>query len=307
MTTLTVLLALGSGLSVLALFAGLACISQPGVVQRRLDQFGIAPRTLEELELQRPFEERILRPLIRSIARVVLSRTPQSTVEQIRRDLLVAGSPGGLDVRDFLGLKGLGALVFGGGFILLFARNLPLLQGILMGVALTVLGFYAPNFWLGSRIKGRKKEVQRALPDALDLLTICVQAGLGFDAALHKVTEKWSNALSEEFGRALAEMRMGKSRREALRDLVTRTDVPDVATFVAALIQADQLGVSISNVLVTQAEHMRVKRRQRAEELAHQAPIKMIFPMVILILPALFVVILGPALPSLVSGLSSGG
>jgi len=298
--------ALLSGLGLLSLVVGVTYLRQPGIVQQRLDQFGTLPRALEDIELQQPFRERVLQPVFRSIARVIQSRTPQSTLDQIKHDLLVAGSPGGLDVRDILGLKGLGAFVAGGVSLLFFARSLPILQGAVIGGALTVVGFYLPNFWLGSRIRGRKKEIQKALPDALDLLTICVEAGLGFDAALHKVTEKWSNALTLEFGRVLQEIRMGRSRRDALRDLVTRTDVPDVATFVAAIVQADQLGVSIGNVLLTQAEQMRIKRRQRAEQLAQQAPIKIIFPLVLLIFPALFVVILGPAIPAVLEGISGG-
>ena len=216
----------------------------------------------------------------------------------MRHDLLVAGNPGNLDVRDLIGLKAFGARGWRSVYLLLFIRTMPMLQGLAIGVALAGIGFYLPTFWLSSKITARKKEIQLALPDALDLLTICVEAGLGFDAALNKVTEKWDNALALEFGRALTEMRMGKTRREALRDLANRTDVPDVSAFISAIVQADQLGVSIGNVLVTQAEQMRMKRRQRAEELAHQAPIKMIFPMVLLILPALFIVILGPAVPA---------
>ena len=164
-----------------------------------------------------------------------------------------------------------------------------------------MLGFYLPNLWLNRKITQRKAEITRALPDVLDLLTISVEAGLGFDAAIHKVTEKWDNALTREFRRVLSEMRMGKARRDALRDLVTRTDVADVNTFIAAIIQADQLGVSISNVLHVQAEQMRTRRRQRAEEAAHKAPIKMIFPMVFLIFPAMYVIILGPAIPTMLN------
>lgn len=296
------LLGLGGMLSVISIVIGIAYLARPGAIQQRLDQFGGAPRNLEEMELQQPFRERILRPMFRSVSRLIVSRTPQSTVEQMRHDLLVAGSPGAMDVRDFLGVKAMGAVLVGAAVLLTVARNAPAVQAALYLFTAVVLGYYLPNFWLGSRIKARKKEVQRALPDALDLLSICVEAGLGFDAALHRVTEKWNNALTQEFGRALTEIRMGKTRREALRDLASRTDVPDVASFIAAIIQADQLGVSIGNVLVAQAEQMRTKRRQRAEELAQQASIKMMFPMILLIFPALWVVILGPALPSVAAG-----
>lgn len=305
MGLIPLLIALAAAGCVVAVVVGLSFMAQQTVVQQRLDQFSVAPGNLEEMELQLPFQERIIRPILRSISRFILSRTPQSTLDQIRRDLLVAGSPGGLDVRDFLGIKGISALAIGGLGFLILGQYYPPPQSILMGLALVLLGFYLPNFWLRSKIKSRQKEIQRALPDVLDLLSICVEAGLGFDGAISKVTEKWQNALTFEFGRVLSEIRMGKSRRDALRDMVARTDVPDVASFIAAVIQADQLGVSIGNVLLNQADQMRVKRRQRAEELAHEAPVKMIFPMVLLIFPALWVVILGPAVPSLIGGLGA--
>jgi tight adherence protein C len=159
------------------------------------------------------------------------------------------------------------------------------------------LGFYLlPTLWLSSQIRGRQAEIVKALPDALDLLTISVEAGLGFDAAMNKVAEKWSNELSVAFKRVIQEIQMGKLRREALRDMADRMDVSDVSSFVAAIIQADQLGVSIAKVLRIQSEQMRIRRRQRAEEKAHQAPVKMLFPMVFLIFPAILIVLLGPAI-----------
>jgi len=158
------------------------------------------------------------------------------------------------------------------------------------------LGFYLlPTLWLSSRIGKRQTEIVKALPDALDLLTISVEAGLGFDAAMSKVAEKWENELSLAFSRVIQEIQMGKLRREALRDMADRMEVTDVSSFVAAIIQADQLGVSIAKVLRIQSEQMRIRRRQRAEEKAHQAPVKMLFPMAFLIFPALFIVLLGPA------------
>jgi tight adherence protein C len=168
-----------------------------------------------------------------------------------------------------------------------------------------VLGYMLPVIWLGRRITARKKAITRALPDALDLLCISVEAGLAFDLALQRVTDKWDDELSREFRKVLSDMRLGRTRREALKDLAQRTGVEDIQTFTAAIIQADQLGVSMSKILRLQSDQMRIKRRQRAEELAQQAPIKMLFPMVFLIFPALFVVILGPAVPRLVS--SFGG
>jgi tight adherence protein C len=148
---------------------------------------------------------------------------------------------------------------------------------------------------LGSKIRKRKKEIIKSLPDAMDLLTIAVEAGMGFDGAMQKVAEKWNNELSRGFSKVVQEMRLGVIRREALRNMSNNMDVPDVTSFVAAIIQADQLGVSIAKILRVQSEQMRIKRRQRAEEQANKAPIKMLFPMVFLIFPALFVVLLGPA------------
>jgi tight adherence protein C len=147
-----------------------------------------------------------------------------------------------------------------------------------------------------SRIKRRQENIWKALPDALDLLVICVEAGLGFDMAMGKVYEKWENELAIAFGRVLREIQLGKLRRDALRDMANRMGVPDVTSFVAAIIQADQLGVSMAKILRIQADQMRIKRRQRAQEKAHQAPVKMIFPMVFLIFPSIWIVLLGPSI-----------
>jgi tight adherence protein C len=149
---------------------------------------------------------------------------------------------------------------------------------------------------LSSRIKRRQQAIVRALPDALDLLVICVEAGVGFDQAMGKVYEKWDNELSIAFGRVLREIQLGKPRREALRDMSRRMDVPDVTAFIAAIVQADQLGVSMSKILRVQSDQMRVKRRQRAQEKAHQAPVKMMIPMVFLIFPSIWIVLLGPSI-----------
>jgi tight adherence protein C len=150
--------------------------------------------------------------------------------------------------------------------------------------------------WLGSKITRRQQAILKALPDALDLMSICVSAGLGFDQAMGKVYEKWENDLAVAFGRVLREIQLGKLRREALKDMTERMDVPDVTAFTAAVIQADQLGVSMTKILRVQSDQMRVKRRQRAQEKAHQAPVKMMIPMVLLIFPSLWIVLLGPAI-----------
>jgi tight adherence protein C len=284
-----------AALGVLIATFGVAQLQRPSLVAQRLGSFGQPAHSLEELELQLSFRERVLMPLVRGISGLVLRSTPASTLEGYRRKLVLAGSP--LEVRDFLGAKGLLALGLGGGYLLLsgLVRIGP--SPIAIALLLAVLGFYLPNIVLQRRIGRRQKAIQRALPDTLDLLTICVEAGLGFDAAIQRVAEKRDDELSREFGRVLAEMRVGRARRDALRSMAERTDVPDVNTFISAIVQSEQLGVSISKVLLTQADQMRVRRRQRAEEAAHKAPIKMLFPMAFLIFPALFVVLLGPTLP----------
>jgi tight adherence protein C len=295
--------AAAAALATFALVIGIALLRQPDPVRERLAAFIPAPRSLEDLELQQPFAERVLRPFLRGIAAMVVSRTPQSTLENIRRNLVLAGSPGALDVRDFLGIKGTAALICAGLVAFALWGTVPT-YALAAGVILALwIGYILPDLWLRGRIRARQHEIERALPDALDLLTICVEAGLGFDGAMLRVTQKWKNALAEEFSHALAEMRMGVARRDALAGIVSRTDVPDVATFISALIQADQLGVSIARVLHTQAAQMRTRRRIRAEELAHKAPVKMVFPMIFLIFPSLYVIILGPALPAIIDGL----
>jgi len=168
------------------------------------------------------------------------------------------------------------------------------------------LGFYFPMLSLNGRIRKRQENIIKALPDALDLLVICVEAGLGFDMAMGKVYEKWDNELSLAFGRVLREIQLGKLRREALKDMSDRMDVPDVNAFTAAIIQADQLGVSMSKILRVQSDQMRTKRRQRAQEKAQQAPVKMMIPMVLLIFPSIWIVLLGPALLTIMNGGAAG-
>jgi len=294
------IIALLLGFSVMLIFLGLAL--QPAVdpVQARLTQYGTRVRTLEEIELERPFGERVIRPMISGMARFILRFAPQQNVENIRHKLELAGNPNNWQPSDFLGVRGLASVICAAvaGGVLLIAKAQPT-QIILFATMFGALGFMYPVMWLGGKIRARQKEIQKALPDALDLLTISVEAGLGFDAAMFKVSEKWDNELSRAFNRVISEIRVGKARRDALRDMANRMDVPDVTNFVAAIVQADQLGVSISKILKVQSEQMRVKRRQRAQEEANRAPLKMTFPLVFLILPSLFIVLLGPAVPRL--------
>ncbi len=284
------------GLSVILFFLGLGFSARPTVVQTRLDTYGSRPRTLTEMELDQPFSTRVVSPAIRGMAAFIERFTPQHNVEEMRHKLDLAGNPNSWTASDLLGVRGMTAIVTMVVVVLpLFFLGTQIPQLLLLTGICGILGFYLPLFWLSSKIRTRKHEIQRALPDALDLLTISVEAGLGFDAAMVKVTEKWDNELSRAFARVNAEIRLGKLRREALRDMANRTDVPDVSNFIAAVIQADQLGVSLAKVLRIQSDQMRVKRRQRAEEQAAQAPVKMMFPLVFLIFPSIFIILLGPA------------
>ncbi len=213
-----------------------------------------------------------------------------------------AGYPGGLRGADWMGVKILVAILAAIGlfFLGLLMGGVPL--GFIFAVGGAVFGFLMPEFWLGSRIRKRSMEMILQLPDALDLLTISVEAGLGFDAALAKVVEKMEGPLVNEFRQALAEIRMGRTRREALRDIVARADAQPVANFIGAIVQAEQLGVPIAKVLQIQSNQLRIERRQRAEEAAAKAPVKMLFPMVGCIFPTIFIVILGPAIVTVMGG-----
>jgi tight adherence protein C len=293
-----ILLAVVAAAAVFILFTALAGGRSVDPVQARLTQLGsMQAKTLEELELQAPFFERTIRPLALRLSGVSKKFTSEKKVGRTEKRLAMAGNPGNLRTNDFLGMKAVCALITAGIAVLVIG----LLMGswrfaAIGGPALGIIGFFAPEFWLSRRIKGRQKAIVLGIPDVLDLLTISVKAGLGFDAALAKVTEKVKGPISDEFRRALAEIRVGNTRREALRNVVNRTDVPALTNFVGAIIQAEQLGVSISKVLIVQSEQLRIDRRQRAEEAAAKAPIKMLFPLVGCIFPSMFIVILAPAL-----------
>lgn len=254
--------------------------------------------SLEDIELQQPFVQRVVIPLIKRIGEFSIRFTPEKLLQETTLKLDLAGNPGRLDAATFLSFRFIGAAVFGG--LLLLISNLPTVNWpfgriILVVVIFSVLGFFFPQLWLQSRITRRQNEVRKAMPDALDLLTICVEAGLGFDAAMSKVSEKWENELSILFGRAIREVQLGKTQREALRDMADRISLPELTSFVAAVIQSQILGVSLAKVLRIQSDQMRIKRRQRAEEEAHQAPVKMIIPMALLTFPSIMILLMAPA------------
>ena len=300
--------ALAAG-AILLIVLGLAGNAPVDPVQARLTQLGsMQAKNLEELELQQPLFERTIRPLANRLSGTVARVTSTSFTQQTEKRLALAGNPGGLRTADWLGIKAVGAVIGAGLFFLLFfivgVLGLPLVLRVVMVPIGGLFGYTIPEFWLGGRVRRRQKEILLQIPDALDLLTISVRAGLGFDGALGKVVEKLKGPLTEEFRRALAEIRVGKARRDALRDIVPRTEVTALTNFIGAIIQAEQLGVSISKVLQVQSEQLRIERRQRAEEMAAKAPIKMLFPLVGCIFPSLFIVILGPAIILIMVNLS---
>lgn len=284
-------------LAVILITVGIASPRPADDVEARLIEYGGRPLTLEEIELAQPFSQRVLLPLIQGSAHFMERFTPQKSLESTRHKLDLAGNPNNWSATEFFGIRALAALLLAVlTFFLTMLADLEFAQRLMFIVVTGLLGFFLPVYWLGGRIRRRQSEIVKTLPDALDLLTISVEAGLPFDGAMQRVADKWDNELSRAFGRVLAELRVGKSRPEALRDMADRMDVPDITSFVAALIQADTLGISIAKVLRIQSEQMRIKRRQRAEEKAHQAPIKMLLPMTFLIFPTILIVILGPAI-----------
>ncbi len=269
-------------------------------LQERLAEFAARGETasLEEIELSQPLSERIFIPLARKFGEFATRFTPQNAILTTEHKLELAGNPKGLDPALFWALRFVAAVGFGA--LLFFVFSISSVswtwgRKLLIVSTFVALGFYLPELLLTSKINRRQKEVRKALPDALDLLTICVEAGLGFDGAMAKVSEKWTNELSMAFGRVLREIQLGKLRREALRDMSDRLGIPEMTSFVAAVIQSEQLGVSMAKVLRIQSDQMRVKRRQLAEEEAHKAPIKMLIPMALLIFPSICIVLMTPA------------
>jgi tight adherence protein C len=264
---------------------------------------------LEEIELSQPITERVLYPLARKFGELALKFTPQNAISNTTKKLELAGNPGGMDATVFWALRmaglSLGALLF---FVATIAPEGSFLKGrgLIVGIPAAAMGFFLPELWLNGRISKRQNDVRKAMPDALDLLTICVEAGLGFDAAMAKVYEKWDNVVALSFGRVIREIQLGKLRRDSLKDMAERLGVAEMTSFIAAVIQSEQLGVSLARVLRIQADQMRIKRRQLAEEAAHKAPIKMLIPMAILIFPSICIVLMTPAILMLMQSALSG-
>ena len=291
-----ILIALAAILVIVAFIALRRAEGDP--LQDRLAEYGSREEavSLEEVEMSLSFTDRILVPFMRGLANLMTRLTPQKTLETTAHKLEISGLSRRLSAAEFWGIRlfatvGLSGLIY----FLMWRFQVQPDRRMMFTLGMALLGYVLPGMWLQSTIDRRKVQITRALPDALDLLTICVEAGLGFDSAMKRVAEKWEGDLSSEFGRVLQEVQLGKVRRDALRGMSARLDVRDVTTFVAAVVQAEQLGVSMAKVLRIQSDQMRIKRRQMAEKKAQEAPVKMVIPMVFLIFPSLMLVLLGPA------------
>lgn len=287
---------------VLLFFVGLAALRPRGELQQRMEMYSSAlPLTIEQHELQQPFSQRILQPVALRIVRVFGWVLPNKRIEGLRYRLQLAGNPGGITTADFIGVKGWTTIIMGGVFALyVYASGgkLTLLMWLL-GLVFVAIGFLLPDVWLSRRISQRQLELTNALPDALDMMTIAVEAGLSLEQSLGEIVSRWNNSLAKEFRRVLYEIGVGMSRREALEHLSDRTGVPDILSFVTAVNHSEELGTSLARVLNVQSQELRIRRRQRAQEAANKVPIKILFPMVFLIFPAMFAVILGPGIPRL--------
>jgi tight adherence protein C len=287
--------------AILLVIIGIRSPQAEDPLQKRLAEFAESGQTatLEQIELSQPFVERVIYPMARRLGELALRFTPQNAIQDTAQKLERAGNPGNIDPTLFFSFRIIGLVLF---FVLFWflskvAPKGSLLsdRGLLIAIPVAIFGFYMPELLIRRTIDRRQREIRRSMPDALDLLTICVEAGLGFDAAMAKVYEKWDNELGRAFGRVIREIQLGKLRREALRDMADRLGIPEMTSFVAAVIQSEQLGVSMAHVLRIQSDQMRIKRRQLAEEEAHKAPIKMLIPMALLIFPSICIVLMTPA------------
>jgi tight adherence protein C len=249
----------------------------------------------DEVDLELPFGDRVLRPSIESFSRTISSILPASVLADIQKQLVMAGNPMTSQSYNvfwaviFCTFTGLGVVMF------IALPGSLLIHKSLFALMFSAIGFIFPRMWLKGKVKARQKRVLKAMPDAMDLITTCVEAGLGLDAALARVAEKSSGPLADELSRMLRDVAMGKLRREAMIELDERLGVEELSSFINSVIQAEQLGVGIAQVLRVQSDQLRTKRRQKAEQAAHEAPIKMLFPLVLFIFPAFLLVILGPA------------
>jgi tight adherence protein C len=307
------LLLVGLSAIFLAILIALATVGAMGTERKQVSRSLAAVQAIHAVpnpmqqELVKPFGERVLAPGMARLTRLGRRFSPSDQLGRIRHRLELAGNPPAWDVDRILAFKVLGVLAGG---VLGLALPLLLGGGLLTVVGFAILfavtGYFAPNMALYQVAYNRRERMRRDLPDALDLMTISVEAGLAFDAALAQVARNTTGPLAEEFFRVLQEMQIGLGRSEAMRALGERTDLPELRGFITSMVQAESFGIPIAQVLRVQAREMRVKRTQRAEELAQKVPVKILFPLIFCILPALFVVILGPATITIFTSFTSG-
>ncbi len=272
------------------------CKGRREIEQRVVEVVSRKAPTVRDLELKAPFYRRAVKPILVKMSLWMTKALPAEKEVQLAHKLVKANLNEAIAPRELLVVKYLAAIGVAA-LLWMFSGMLgkSFIQTVIMGAAGLGLGWYMPDFYINNKGSTRVREIEKSLPDVLDLLTVSVEAGLGFDGALMKVVEKTKNALSHEFALMLKEIKMGKPRIEAMRDMSIRIGVDDLSTFTGSIIMADQLGVSIGNILRLQSDQIRQKRRQRVEEMAMKAPVRMLIPMVLFIFPAIFVVLLGPA------------
>ncbi|HPZ04738.1 MAG: type II secretion system F family protein [Clostridiaceae bacterium] len=275
------------------------------IISSRLQSIKDSRAKNENDELDQPLISRVIRPFLDYLSKAVMRITPKEMISSLESKITKAGNPWDLVVKDWINLQAV--LVIGIPVITYIAlRNSGIPAGtiLMLLIAEAALGFVLPGFILGKMLTARQKTILNSLPDVIDLITVIVEAGLGFDGALMKVVEKKPGPLAEEFDRVLQEIKVGRKKKDALRDMVNRLDIQDFTTFVGAIIQADQFGVGIAQVLRIQSEQIRLKRKQRAQERAMKVPVRMLIPMVVFIFPTLFVVLLGPVVIKLIEQFS---
>lgn len=282
-------------LFVIAIYEGI--LNKKGAVKERLSEIQkLGEGHEEEDEMKKSFFERVLKPAYKNIGNYLANLTPREIRSNIEKKIVYAGNPWNINFNGLVSMQALLAVLLG--LLVSCLVWMGFLEGaraVFLIILAIIIGIMLPYNMVNTRALKRQKEIQKTLPDILDLLLVSVEAGLGFDMSIKRIADQAPGELSRELTRALEEMRIGKTREEALRGIVRRTGVPDLSSFISAVIQSEQLGSNIANTLRIQASTMRQKRRQRAEETAMKAPIKMLFPLVFFIFPTLFVVLLGPA------------
>jgi len=271
---------------------------------KKLDAYEVQDLYTAE-PMAKSFFERIIMPFYGRLSKVVKRMSPKGIEEQIKIKLIKAGNPDNMDVDRFLSLKALLVIVVAVLIVLLLSIKgiSPLL--VVLSVIIVACSYFIPDLWLGNLVENRQKKIRLALPDTLDLLTISVEAGLSFDIALAKVIKSHPGPLAEEFSRMLHEVQIGVSRKDALRSMAARVDVDELNNFITSIVQAETFGVSVGSILRVQASEMRLKRRQRAEEIAQKAPVKMVFPLILCIFPSIFVAVIGPGVIRIVTAFAA--